>query len=89
VIAVLTTIGETGMTTLNTEEKETAQAIGAEKPKLAKKARAAAKPAHVAPKKAKAAPRSKAAKKAGSAREGSKAAKIIDLLRRPEWGHAG
>jgi hypothetical protein len=71
------------MTTLNTEEKEMAQAIGAEKPKLGKKARAAAKPAHVGPKKAKTAPRSKAAKKAGSAREGSKAAKIIDLLRRP------
>jgi hypothetical protein len=78
------------MTTLNTEENSTAQATGAEKPKTGKKARVAPKRAHVAPKKAKAAPKAKvpkkapkAAKKAGSARDGSKAAKIVDLLKRP------
>jgi len=87
------------MTTLNTEANGVAQATGAEKPKLGKKARVTAKRAHVAPKKAKTAPKAKAAKaapkagapkkapkagrKAGAARHGSKAAKIIDLLKRP------
>ena len=78
------------MTTLNTEEDRTAQATGAEKPKTGKKARVAPKRAHVAPKKAKvgrtakpAKKGPKAAKEAGSARDGSKAAKIIDLLKRP------
>lgn len=75
------------MTTLTTEETGTAQA---EKPKPGKKARVAQKRAHVAPKKVKAARNAKAqkkalktAKKAGSSRDGSKAAKIIDLLKRP------
>jgi Protein of unknown function (DUF3489) len=78
------------MTTLNTEENGTAQATGAEKPKTGKKARVAAKRAYVAAKKAKTPMKAKvrkksptAAKKAGSARDGSKAAKIIDLLKRP------
>jgi len=75
---------------MNTEETGTAQATGAEKPKPGKKARVAPKRAHVAPKKAKSARKAKpakkgpkGAKKAGSARDGSKAAKIIDLLKRP------
>jgi len=78
------------MATLTTEESGTGQAIGAAKPKAGKKARIAPNRAHVAPKSAKAAPKTKvprkapkAAKKAGSARDGSKAAKIIDLLKRP------
>ena len=68
-------------------------------PKTGKKARVAAKRAHVAAKKAKSTPKAKAAKaapkakapkkapkaalKAGSARDGSKATKIINLLKRP------
>ena len=87
------------MTTLNTEENGTAQATGAEKPKPGRKARVAPKHAHVAPQKAKSTSKAKAAKaapkakapkkgpkavrKAGAARDGSKAAKIIDLLKRP------
>jgi Protein of unknown function (DUF3489) len=87
------------MTTLNTEENGTAQATGAEKPKTGKKARVARKRAHVAAKKAKSTSKAKAAKaapkakapkkapkavrKAGATRDGSKAAKIIDLLKRP------
>ena len=78
------------MTTLNTEANGVAQATGAEKPKPGKKARVAAKRAHVAAKKAKSVPKAKAPKKApkavrkaGAARDGSKAAKIVDLLKRP------
>jgi uncharacterized protein DUF3489 len=74
------------------EETGTAQstATGAQ-PKPAKKARVAPRRAHVAPKKGKsgkkASPPKKAAKggkKAGAARDGSKAAKILDLLKRPD-----
>ena len=80
------------MTTLITEENGTAQATatGAQ-PKATKKARVAARRAHVAPKKAKSAKKTSPAKKApkghkkaGAARDGSKAAKILDLLKRPE-----
>jgi hypothetical protein len=78
------------MTTLTTEETGTAQATAAEKPKSGQKARVAPKRAHVAAKKAKAARKAKPSKKgpkgpkkAGAARDGSKAAKIIDLLKRP------
>src|SRR5260370_42022717 len=77
---MITTIEETG----------TAQAT-AEKPKPGKKARVGQKRAHVAPKKGKSAPKAKAAKKApkaaqkaDGARDGSKAAKILDLLKRPD-----
>jgi hypothetical protein len=92
VTAVITAKGECKMTTLTTEETGTAQvtATGAQ-PKPAKKARVAPRRAHVAPKKAKAGKKAKAAKKtpkghkkAGAARDGSKAAKILDLLKRPE-----
>jgi hypothetical protein len=69
--------------------EETAAAT-AEKPKAMKKARAGVQGAHVAAKKAKAAPKAKAPKKAPKAekkatgaRDGSKAAKVLDLLKRP------
>ena len=75
------------MTTLTTEGNGTAQATGAEKAKFSKKARVAPKRAHVAPKKAKAARKAKPSKKgpngATPVGDGSKAAKIIDLLKRP------
>ena len=78
---MITTIEETG----------TAQATSAKEPKATKKARVGQKRAHVAPKKGKAAPKAKApkkaprsAKKADGARDGSKAAKILDLLKRPD-----
>jgi len=61
-----------------------------EKPKATKKARVRARGAHVAPKKGKAAKKAspakkapKAQKEAGAARDGSKAAKVLDLLKRP------
>jgi hypothetical protein len=62
-----------------------------EQAKAAKKPRVGAKRAHVAPAKAKAAtkasPRTKKApqgtKNGGAAREGTKAAKVLDLLKRP------
>jgi uncharacterized protein DUF3489 len=89
VIAVTTANGDY-MTTLTIEDR-TAHVPGAERAKPGKKARVARKRAHVAPKRAKSAPKAKASKKApkdggkaGSARDGSKAAKILDLLKRPE-----
>jgi hypothetical protein len=78
------------MITLTTEATGTAQASGAEKAKPAKKAQGALKRAHVASKTPKLAPktkpfkkRPKATKKAGAARDGSKTAKVLDLLKRP------
>ena len=75
------------MITLTTEATGTAQA-GAERAKSGKKARVGPKRAHVASKaapKAKASPKpTKAVKKAGVARNGSKAAKVLDLLKRPD-----
>jgi hypothetical protein len=79
---------EITMTTLTTEETSTTATA---QPKATKKARAGARSAHVAAKKGKsgkkASPAKKApkgGKKAGGAREGSKAQKILDLLKRPE-----
>jgi hypothetical protein len=76
------------MTTLTTEETGAATAAA---PKATKKARVARQRADVAPKKSKAAKKAspakkppKSAKKAGAARDGSKAAKILDLLKRPD-----
>ena len=73
------------------EETGTAQATATGQPKAAKKARVTARSAHVAPKKGKPGKKAspvkkapKAAKNAGGARDGSKAAKILDLLKRPE-----
>ena len=61
-----------------------------EKPKAAKKATVRAQSGHVAPKKGKAGKKASPAKKAPKAaketgaRDGSKAAKVLDLLKRPE-----
>jgi hypothetical protein len=97
VTAVITAQGERNMTTSITEETGTAPATatGAQ-PKAPKKARVGASRAHVAPAKAKsgkkATPKKKApkgakgakpAKKESGAREGSKTAQILDLLKRP------
>src|SRR5713226_8823021 len=84
------------MTTSISEETGTAQATAAgDQPKPTKKARVGARRAHVAPSKAnsakKASPAKKAPKsakkassaKAGKAREGSKAAQILGLLKQP------
>src|SRR5258708_10538328 len=79
------------MSTSIPEETDNAQAIRTgEKPRHTKRAHVAAKRAHVAPKKAKKAPKAKAAKKApkgakkaGAARDGSKTAKVLGLLKRP------
>jgi len=71
------------------EEAETATASANEQPKATKRAKSGARGAHVAPKKGKsgkkASPAKKApkgAKKATGARDGSKAAKVLDLLKR-------
>ena len=80
------------MTTITTEEETgAATATASAQPKAAKKARVAPRRAHVAPKKGKAGKKAspakkapKGAKKASTARDGSKAAKILDLLKRPE-----
>ena len=61
-----------------------------EKPKATKKARVGAQGAHVAPKKGKAAKKASPAKKVPKAakekgtRDGSKAAKVLDLLKRAQ-----
>ena len=88
-IAVTTAKG-TYMTTVTTEDRR-AHVTGAERAKPGKKARVARKRAHVATQKTQTTPKAKApkkapngAKKAGSARDGSKAAKVLDLLKRPE-----
>ena len=77
----------------NTEQTETAPVSVAAEPRATKAARAAKRGAHVAPKKgkpgkkttpAKKAPKApKGEKKGGAARDGSKAAKILELLKRP------
>jgi len=77
------------MTTLSTEGNGSAQATatGAQ-PKSNKKARVGPKRAHVAAKKAKSATKTKAAEKAPKAaspvRDGSKAAEVLNLLKRPD-----
>jgi len=72
------------------EENGTAQAAGVQ-PKPNKKARVAPRRANVAPKKVKAAKKAspakkapKGGKKAGTARDGSKTAKVLDLLKRSD-----
>jgi hypothetical protein len=90
VIAVTTAKGEY-MTTSTTEDRK-AHVTGAERANPSKKARVARTRAHVAHNRAKLAPtKAKAlkkapngAKKAGSARDGSKTAKVLDLLKRHE-----
>ena len=73
------------------EEGAAAQVPRAEKPKPRKKARVAQKRANVAPKRTKPAKQARGvhraargATKAGPARHGSKAAKVLELLKRPE-----
>ena len=72
---------------MNTAIEETGTT---EKPKATKKARAGAQGAHVAPKKGKAAKKASPAKKAPKAakekgtRDGSKAAKVLELLKRSD-----
>jgi len=80
------------MTTSIADEKGNAPAAEtAQAPKPAKKARASARAAHVAPSKAKAAKKASPAKKAPkshkkavTARDGSKKAEILALLRQPK-----
>ncbi len=79
--------------TTTTEESETAPASTAAEPKATKKPRVAKRGANVAPKKSKsgkeASPVKKAPtarkgeKKGGFARDGSKTAKVLELLKRP------
>ena len=77
------------------EETETAQAEGtSEQPKAAKKANAAKRARNVAPKRVKASKKATPAKKApksakkGTARDVSKTATILELLKRPEGATA-
>ena len=76
---------------MNTAIEETGNPQAAEKPKASKKGNAGQKRAHVAPVKGKPTKRAqdpkkapKAAKTVGEAREGSKAATVLDLLKRPD-----
>jgi hypothetical protein len=77
---------------MNTAIEETGAAQAAtEKPKRSKKGSVGQKRAHVGAAKGKAAKKAsptkkapKATKKAGEAREGSKAATVLDLLKRPD-----
>jgi len=97
VVTVITAKGEFKMIAILAEETGTAQATaGGDQPKANKKARVAPRSAHVAPKKGKAAKKAspvkkapKGGKKAGvkkasAAREGSKTAKVLDLLKRSD-----
>ena len=76
---------------MNTANQETASGQGTtEKPKAGKRARVATAPAHSGPRKARSALKAKGTLKgakgvgnAGLVREGSKAATVLDLLKRP------
>jgi hypothetical protein len=88
VTAVITAKGDHMNTA--TEETGTAQAA-AEKPKVSKRASVGQRRAHLADKKGKVAKKAsptkkatKGAKKAGAARDGSKAANILNLLKRAD-----
>jgi len=77
------------MTTI-TDQTETAPAAATAEPKATKAARVGARRAHVAPKKAKSGKKAKSPKKApkgqkkaSAARDGSKTAKVLDLLHLP------
>ena len=79
------------METSTTQENATGPANVTAEPKRNKKARVAPRGAHVAPSKAKGGKKAspakkppKAQKKAVTARTGSKTAKLLDLLKRPE-----
>jgi hypothetical protein len=88
VVTVITAKGEIKMTELTMESAPVPAA--SEQPKGTKKARVAPRGAHVATKKGKAAKKAspakkapKGAKKAAGARDGSKTAKVLELLKRP------
>jgi hypothetical protein len=89
VVTVITAKGEIKMTEL-IAETATAQAPGSnQQPKANKKSRVAPKGAHVAPKKGKSAKKASPAKKAPKgarkspgARDGSKTAKVLEMLKR-------
>ena len=90
VLTVITAKGEIKMTELIAETAEPQAAASKEQPKANKKGRVAGRGAHVAPKKAKSGKKAskpkkapKGQKKAGSARDGSKTAKVLELLKRP------
>jgi hypothetical protein len=91
VIDVVTVITAKGEIMTSTTETGSAPATAAEEPKATNKASRAPRGAHVAPKKGKAGKKASPAKKApkgakkaaGCARDGSKTAKILDLLKRP------
>jgi Protein of unknown function (DUF3489) len=91
VIAETTAKGENIMTSTTIEETETDQgAATGQQPKGTRKASVAKRAGNVAPKKAragkKATPAKKApktAKKTGAARDGSKTATILEMLKRP------
>jgi hypothetical protein len=91
ITAVFTATKGEHIMTSNTEETDAATGTATAQPKASKKARVAPRRAHVAPKKVKsgkkASPAKKArkgAKKTGAVREGSKAAKVLDLLKRAD-----
>ena len=93
ITAVITANKGERIMTSNTEETGAATDTTTAQPKASKKARVAPRRAHVAPKKSKAGKKAtppkkapKGHKKAGAARDGSKAAKILDLLRRADGG---
>src|ERR1700677_876269 len=65
-------------TSIPQEQTKTARAKATTKPRVAKR------PAHVAPSKAKPAHKAASAKKAAPVRRGTKTAKILDLLKRPD-----
>jgi len=87
VIAVSTAIGG-NVITANAEQTQTIETAASDQPKAKKKARVGAQSAHVAPTKAKSGKKATPAKKApkapkgekkgGAARDGSKAAKILE-----------
>jgi Protein of unknown function (DUF3489) len=90
VVTVITAKGEIKMTELTAETAAAQAPASSEKPKVNKKARVARQGAHVAPKKAKSGKKAspgkktpKAAKKVAGARVGSKTAKVLELLNRP------
>jgi Protein of unknown function (DUF3489) len=91
--AVITAKRRNSMTS-NTEATEKTESPAPHEPKSTKAARAGARRAHVAPTKAKAGKKTSPAKKApkatkkakgekSAARDGSKTAKVLDLLKRP------
>jgi hypothetical protein len=93
VVTVITAKGEITMTELIAETAATQSPATSEPPKAKKKTRVAQRGAHVATKKGKSPKKAspakkepkapKGAKKAAGARDGSKTAKVLELLKRP------